>query len=129
MKVYFARPPRLRPRRAIGTPHIWRFVFAYILIEHLRRVGLKGTELAQARTVIAEISEAYHTIRLHSSLSFLRPADYYRGDPETPPAERRRRLQAARELRKQENIKLRQRLIPWPDDKTTPYPERQIVSL
>ena len=96
-------------------------------------MGLKRTELAQARTVIAGISEAYHTIRLRFSLSFFRPADYYRGDPETLLAERRRRLQAARELRKQENIKLRQSRrasgIPWPDAKTTPYPERQIVSL
>ena len=78
---------------------------------------------------ITGIIEAYNTIRLHSALSFWRPADYYRGDPEPLLAERRRRLQTARELRKQENIKLRQRLIPWPDDKTTPYPERQIVSL
>ncbi len=79
--------------------------------------------------LIAGIIEACNTIRLHSALSFLRPADYHRGDPETLLAERRRRLQAARELRQQENIKLRQRLIPWPDDKTSPYPERQIVSL
>ena len=96
-------------------------------------MGLKGTELAQARTVIAGISEAYHTIRLRFSLSFFRLADYYRGDPETLLAERRRRLQAARELRKQENIKLRQSRrasgIPWPDAKTTPSPEKQIVSL
>ena len=52
-----------------------------------------------------------------------------RGDTETLMTERRRRLQAARELRKQENIKPRQRLIPWPDAQTTPHPERQIVSL
>lgn len=32
-------------------------------------------------------------------------------------AERHRSLQAARELRNQKNIKLRQRLIPRPDDK------------
>ena len=82
--------------------------------------------MAQARTVIAGISEAYHTIRLRFSLSFFRLADYYRGDPETLLAERRRRLQAARELRKQENIKLRQRLIPWPDAKTTPSPKGRL---
>ena len=86
-------------------------------------------DFAQARAVIAAIIEAYDTIRLHSALSFLRPADYYRGDPETLLANRRRRLQVARELRKQENMKLRQRLITWPDDKTTPYLKRQIVSL
>src|SRR3990170_982874 len=54
-----------------------------------------------------------HHRRLHSSLSYLRPVDYYRGDPTTLLAERRRKLQAARQLRKQENLKLRQRLIPW----------------
>ena len=44
-------------------------------------------------------------------------------------AERRRKLQTARELRKQENIKLRQRLIPWVQDQTVSYPRAAIVSL
>ncbi len=74
-------------------------------------------------------SRSTNTIRLHSALSFLRPADYYRGDPESLLAERRRKLQAARELRKQENIKLRQRLIPWTEDRTVSYPKAAIVSL
>jgi len=62
-------------------------------------------------------------------LSFLRPVDYYRGDPEALLAERRRKLQAARELRKQENIKLRQRLLPFVEDRTVSYSKAAIVSL
>jgi transposase InsO family protein len=86
-------------------------------------------DVTQAKAVIGEIIAAYNQVRLHSALSFLRPVDYYRGDPETLLAERRRKLQAARELRKQENIKLRQRLIPWTEDRTVSYPKAAIVSL
>ncbi len=86
-------------------------------------------DLTQARAVIAGIIDAYNNVRLHSALSFLRPVDYYRGDPEALLAERRRKLQAARELRKQENIKLRQRLLPFVEDRTVPYSEAAVVSL
>ena len=79
--------------------------------------------------VIAGIIDAYNRVRLHSALSFLRPVDYYRGDPEALLAERRRKLQAARELRKQENIKLRQRLVPWTEDQIVSYPRAASVSL
>jgi hypothetical protein len=54
--------------------------------------------------------------------------DYYRGDPTTLLAERRRKLQEARELRKQENLKLRQRLIPWRQEEHR-YSTRTIVTL
>ncbi len=86
-------------------------------------------DLTQAKAVVAGIIDAYNNVRLHSALAFLRPADYYRGYPETLLAERRRKLQAARELRKQENIKLRQRLLPFVEDGTVPYSEPAIVSL
>lgn len=86
-------------------------------------------DVTQAKAVIATIIEAYNHVRLHSALSFLRPTDYYRGNPEALLAERRRKLQAARELRKQENIKLRQRLIPWTEDPIVPYPKAATVSL
>jgi transposase InsO family protein len=83
----------------------------------------------QARAVIAKIIDTYNHVRLHSALSFLRPVDYYRGDPEALLAKRRRKLQVARESRKQENIRLRQRLIPWTEAQTVSYPELAIVSL
>jgi len=85
--------------------------------------------VTQAKRVIAGIIGSYNNVRLHSALSFLKPIDYYRGNPEALLAERRRRLQAARELRKQENIKLRQRLIPWAEDPTVSYPKAASVSL
>jgi len=65
---------------------------------------------------------------LHSSLQFLRPVDYYRGNPEAPLAERRRKLTQARELRKQENIKLRQRPIPFLKQRAITYSKKQTVS-
>ncbi|MEK7711098.1 MAG: hypothetical protein AAB341_04300 [Planctomycetota bacterium] len=43
-------------------------------------------------------------------------------------AERRRKLQESRELRKQENLKLRQRLIPWRQEEHL-YSARPVVSL
>ena len=70
------------------------------------------------RRVIDGIIDHYNHCRLHSALNYLRPVDYYRGNPEVLPAERRRKLQLARSLRKQENIKLRQGLLPYPEVKT-----------
>jgi hypothetical protein len=69
------------------------------------------------------------TRRLHSALSFLRPVDYYRSDPEALLADRRRKLRVPRGLRKQENIRLRQRLLPWTEAETVTYSRRQTVSL
>ena len=87
------------------------------------------TDFTQAKAVIAGIIDNYNHVRLHSALSFLRPVDYYRGNPETLLAERRRKLITARQLRKQENIRLRQRLLPWPEAKTVSYPKKRSVSL
>ena len=50
-------------------------------------------------------------------------------DPEALLAERRRKLQTARELRKQENIKLRYRLIPWVEHQTASYSGAVIISV
>jgi len=104
-----------------------------IIERYHRTIGekLEEHELAdftQARAVIAEIIDHYNHRRLHSSLSYLRPVDYYRGDPVTLLAERRRTLREARELRKQENLKLRQRLIPWRQEEHL-YSTRPTVSL
>jgi len=67
--------------------------------------------------------------RLHSALNFLRPVDYYRGNPEALLAQRRRKLITARDLRRQENLRMRQRLIPWPEPRTVAYAKRRNVSL
>jgi transposase InsO family protein len=99
-----------------------------------RTIGEKIDEhelesFTQAQTVIGAIMEDYNHRRLHSSLSYLTPANYHRGNPEALLAERRRKLKEARELRKQENLKLRQRLIPWPGKENIPYPKAESVSV
>jgi transposase InsO family protein len=104
-----------------------------IIERYHRTIGEKIEEheledFTQAKAVIAGIIDHYNHRRLHSSLSYLRPVDYYRGDPTTLLAERRRKLQEARELRKQENLKLRQRLIPWRQEGHR-YSTRPFVSL
>ena len=98
-----------------------------------RTIGEKIEEhdlenFTQAKAVIAGIIDHYNHRRLHSSLSYLRPVDYYRGNPEALLAERRRKLQAARQLRKQENLKLRQKLIPWRQEELR-YSTSPVVSL
>ncbi len=116
---------KIRPHTPTDNAEIERYhrtIGERIDEEHLEN-------LTQAKAVIGGIIGAYNSVRLHSALSFLRPVDYYRGNPEALLAERRRKLQAARELRKQENIKLRQRLLPFVEDQTVSYSEAAIVSL
>jgi transposase InsO family protein len=43
--------------------------------------GEELTDLLQARDVIARIVRWYNERRLHSALGYLRPIDYYRGEP------------------------------------------------
>jgi len=78
-------------------------VYSRYIVHHRLLRGMDG------QTVSTEAAAALETLAPDA-----RPADYYRGNPEALLAERRRKLQAARELRKQENLKLRQRRIPWP---------------
>ena len=94
-----------------------------------RLAALEEADFAAAERVIDGVIDHYNHYRLHSSLNFLRPLDYYRGNPEALLAERRRKLTTARELRKQENIKLRQRLLPYPAAKIILNSERRLVSL
>ena len=90
---------------------------------------LEEADVKAAEQVIDSVIDHYNHHRLHSSLNFLRPVDYYRGTPEALLAERRRKLITARDLRKQENLKLRQRLLPYPAAETILNSERRIVSL
>ena len=53
-------------------------------------------DFTQAQTVIGGIVRDYNHDRLHSSLSYLRPVDDYRGDPTTLLAERRSKVRATR---------------------------------
>jgi putative transposase len=74
--------------------------------------GEELTDLLQARDVIARIIEWYNTERLHSALGYLRPIDYYRGDPTAMHDERRRKVAEARHRRREKNLKLRQPTLP-----------------
>jgi putative transposase len=78
------------------------------------REALEGeelTDLLQARDVLARIVRRYNEERLHSALGYLRPADYYRGNPEECYAARRTRLAAARHRRKEKNLELQPRTL------------------
>lgn len=70
------------------------------------------TDLLQARDVIAGIIEWYNERRLHSALGYLRPIDYYRGDPIALHEQRRRKMAEARHRRREKNLKLRQPTLP-----------------
>jgi len=70
-----------------------------------------GDYLAAART-IERIIHWYNEERLHSALGFLRPVDYYRGNPAGLHEARRQKLAAARHQRREKNLRLRQPTLP-----------------
>jgi putative transposase len=80
------------------------------------REALEGEELTnylQAQEVLAKVVRWYNEERLHSALGYLPPVVYYRGQPAVRHEERRRKLAEARHRRKETNLKLRQRTIPF----------------
>ena len=82
-----------------------------------RTIGeaLEDEELSgylEAVRVIEKVVRWYNHERLHSALGFLRPVDYYRGNPQALHEERRRKLARARHERKEKNLRLRQRTLP-----------------
>jgi transposase InsO family protein len=86
------------------------------------REALDGEELdnlLQARDVLKQIVRWYNEERLHSALGYLRPIDYYRGDPERLQALRRIKLAQARHARREVNLKIRQRTLPLTGEKTS----------
>jgi transposase InsO family protein len=75
------------------------------------REALEGEELKnllEAEKVFARIVLWYNEERLHSALGYLRPMDYYRGNPEARHAERRTKLVQARHRRRERNLGLQQ---------------------
>jgi transposase InsO family protein len=68
-----------------------------------REEGLTEADLAdysQAQEAMANWSRYYNYERPHSALHYLRPADYYRGDPAARLAEREQKLAQAAEARR-----------------------------
>lgn len=71
---------------------------------------------------LARIIAWYNTERLHSSLGFLRPVDYYRGDPTGLHEVRRGKLARARHRRREKNLMLRQPTLPLEGDPSLTKP-------
>ena len=65
------------------------------------------TDYEQAKSEISTIIDNYNNKRRHSSLHYLTPIQYYRGDPDLLLAIREAKIERARILRKEENMKER----------------------
>jgi hypothetical protein len=76
------------------------------------------TDYLQAVKVIGRLIRWYNEERLHSALGFLRPVDYYCGDPEGLCAARRQKLAEARHQRKEKNLRLQQPTLPLTHEET-----------
>ena len=74
--------------------------------------GEELTDLYQSRDVMKRIIDWYNHERLHRALGYLRPIDYYRGDPAKLKEVRRRKMAEARHRRREKNLKLRQPTLP-----------------
>ncbi len=87
------------------------------------REALDGEELTdpfEAKKILARIIRRYNEERLHSALGFLRPVDYYRGDPKALHEARRQKLRQARHRRKEVNLGLKQGTLPYRAEETVP---------
>ena len=65
------------------------------------------TDYGQARSEISRIIEYYNNNRRHSSLNYLTPIQYYRGNPEELLRIRESKIEKARILRRERNMKER----------------------
>ena len=87
------------------------------------REALEETEFGsrqEAEEQLARIIAWYNGALLHSALGFLRPVEYYRGEPEQLHAARRTKLIQARHRRRERNLKLRQPTLPLEDQQSAP---------
>jgi transposase InsO family protein len=69
-------------------------------------------DLLSAQRVMADLVRWYNEERLHSALGYLRPADYYFGQPALLHERRRRKLAQARHSRREWNLQIRQLTFP-----------------
>ena len=65
------------------------------------------TDYEQAKSEIYRIIDHYNNKRRHSSLNYLMPIQYYRGEPEILLAVREAKIENAKILRKERNIEKR----------------------
>jgi transposase InsO family protein len=94
------------------------------LIERMHRTlreeldGEALTNLLEAEKVFGRVVRRYKEQRLHSALGFLPPQAYYRGNPQERYAARRTKLAQARHQRKEKNLELQQRTLPFTEGET-----------
>jgi putative transposase len=69
-------------------------------------------DVLEAERMLSRIQKRYNEVRLHSALGYLRPVDYYRGNPAVLHEARRQKLRQARHRRKEANLGLEQRTLP-----------------
>lgn len=81
---------------------------------------------AEAERATGEIVHWYNHDRLHSSIDYLTPATVHFGRAEAVLAERRHKLAAARQTRKEKNLKLRQHTLPLPRSSASPEPDTSV---
>lgn len=84
--------------------------------EHLDGEELQN--LVQAQGVLSRIIRRYNEERLHSAIGYLRPVDYYRGDPKEKHEARRVKLAQARHRRRERNLKVDQGTLPYAAERT-----------
>jgi transposase InsO family protein len=87
------------------------------------REGIEEHELEgryDTQAVIGKLISHYNEVRLHSSLGFQTPATWYRGNPSEVERTRRLKLSQARHRRKQVNLGIRQRTLPFPCPESVP---------
>jgi putative transposase len=69
-------------------------------------------DVLEAERLLTRIQKRYNDERLHGALGYLRPVDYYRGNPTVLHEARRQKLKQARHRRKEANLGLEQRTLP-----------------
>jgi len=69
-------------------------------------------DVESATRLLRRVQRWYNHQRLHSALNYLRPVDYYRGNPEALKEERRVKMAQARHRRKEINLGLKQKTLP-----------------
>jgi transposase InsO family protein len=87
------------------------------------REALEETELAdrqEAERTLERIIRWYNDERLHSALGFLRPQDYYRGQPKELHEARRTKLAQARHRRREKNLGIKQATLPLEANQSAP---------
>jgi len=125
-RVHGKRPRIVRDNGSQFVAKEWREVMRYFELEEIpirvrhpqsngrieryhrsvREEALGDTEaesLYRARDLLAEWVRYYIEERLHSALEYLRPVDYYRGNPQALLAERKTKLREAAARRKEVN--------------------------